>query len=196
MKRASALLAVLVVLLSVAWLQRERILFGLGQLLVSGDAPGKADLVVVLGGDIHGNRVMKAAELVRQGYAPRVMVSGISDMYGHWESDLAVDFAVQHGAPRAIFTALHDDVHSTTEEARSDTLAMRRMGVRSYLLVTSDFHTRRAGQIFRRAAPELNVRTIGARDMYWDNGYWWKQREGRKTWLYEAMKSVADVFGI
>jgi hypothetical protein len=30
----------------------------------------------------------------------------------------------------------------------------------------------------------------------WNHGYWWKQREGRKIWLQEETKTVADFFGI
>jgi len=40
------------------------------------DNPGKADIIIVLSGDIAGDRVPKAAELFTAGYADRIMVIG------------------------------------------------------------------------------------------------------------------------
>jgi uncharacterized SAM-binding protein YcdF (DUF218 family) len=194
-RRYLALLA-FAVLLAGGFALREKILWGLGRILTSAEAPRKADIVVVLGGDVRGNRILQAAELVRHGYAPRILVSGMSDLYGRAESDIAIEFAVQHGAPAAVFTPMRDDAKSTVEEAAFDVAAMRRMGVHTILLVTSAYHTRRAGEIFHRAAPDLEVHTVAAPDPYWNDGYWWKSREGCKLWLYETMKSVADLFRI
>lgn len=194
--RKSYALVALAVLLGVAYVAREKILWSMGQMLVRVEPPSKADFIVVLGGDWRGNRMMKAAELVREGYAPRVLVSGVASMYGQSESDLAVEYAVQRGAPREVFLASHNNALSTGDEVRSDVAELRRLGVRRLLLVTSDFHTRRARGVFMRVAPEMEIHTIGAPDRYWDGGFWWKNREGRKTWLFEAMKSVADWFRI
>jgi uncharacterized SAM-binding protein YcdF (DUF218 family) len=194
--RRSYALLTLAFLLIGGYFLREQILFGLGQVLTSAEAPRKADLIVVLGGDVRGNRILQAAQLVRDGYAPRVLVSGMANLYGSSESDRAIEFAVRHGASAEVFIPLRDDVTSTVEEAASDLVAMRRMGIHSFLLVTSAYHTRRAGKIFHRIAPDLELRTIAAPDPYWNDGHWWTSREGCKLWLYEAMKSVADIFRI
>lgn len=163
--------------------------------MVRAEAPSKADMVVVIGGDYKGNRIMKGAELVRQGYAPKVLASGSGEMYGSFESDLEVGYAVRHGYPLSSFISLEVPVLSTVEEARVVTAKLRELGVHKYLLVTSDFHTARAGRVFRRAAPDLEEHTISAPDPYWNNGRWWTTREGRKLWLYEALKTMTDPLG-
>jgi len=173
-----------------------RILWSLGAMLNDSEPPQKADMIVVIGGDSRGSRILTAAELVRDGYAPKVFVSGVDEIYGHHESELAIDFAVQHGYPRDEFIAFHYPVLSTVDEARADVRELRRLGVHKYLLVTSVYHTARASRIFRREGPDLDVHPVSAPERYWQNGEWWKDREGRKLWLNETIKTIADYLRI
>ena len=48
----------------------------MGEFLVHTDPIMKADAVLVLAGDWNGDRILKGGELVKQGYAPVVLVSG------------------------------------------------------------------------------------------------------------------------
>ncbi len=57
----------------------------------------------MLAGDGYGHRILRAAELVRQGLAPTVLVSGPEGLYGYYESELAIPFAVERGYPRSWF---------------------------------------------------------------------------------------------
>jgi uncharacterized SAM-binding protein YcdF (DUF218 family) len=66
------------------------------------------------------------------------------------------------------------------------------MGVKRVLLVTSNYHTRRAGWIFRRAAPEMEIFVVAAPDEYFRPEDWWKSREAEKTFAFEWMKTVAE----
>ncbi len=172
------------------------ILWSLGAVLEKNEAPRKAEMVVVIGGDYRGNRILKAAELVREGYAPKVLVSGIEGMYGAHESDLEIDFAVRRGFPREEFVPFHYPALSTVDEARADIGELRRLGVHSYLLVTSEYHTARARRIFAREGKDLEVHSVSAPALYWQNGEWWKNREGRKLWFNETAKTIADWFRI
>jgi len=174
----------------------SRILWSLGAVFDSGEPPRKADMIVVLGGDARGSRILTAAELAREGYAPKVLVSGAGEFYGHHESDLAIDFAVQHGYPRDVFIPFRHAALSTADEARADIGQLRRLGVRKYLLVTSVYHTARAGRAFRREGADLEMHPISAPELYWQNGEWWKDREGRKIWLNEAVRTIADYLRI
>lgn len=153
-------------------------------------------MIVVIGGDLRGSRILTAARLAREGYAARVLVSGVGEMYGYYESDQAIEFAVRHGYPREMFIAFHYPAVSTLTEARADIPELRRLGVHKYLLVTSAFHTARASRIFRREGKDLEVHAISAPDRYWQNGLWWRDREGRKIWLGEALRTVADYLGM
>jgi len=172
-------------------------LFGaVGAYLVNAGPPEKADVALVLAGDPFGNRILKAGELVRQGYVPRAMVSGPSGQYGSYECDLAIPFAVRAGYPAEYFIHVEHDGRSTAEEAVAIIPVIRKSGAHRVLLVTSDYHTRRAGRIFRRAAPDLDFRVVAAPDTEFSADNWWHTRQGRKVALYEWMKTVGNWFGI
>jgi uncharacterized SAM-binding protein YcdF (DUF218 family) len=167
----------------------------MGQYLVETDPPAKSDMIVVLGGDWFGNRILKAAELSKQGYAPHVLVSGGGYLYGKYEGDMAVPFAVSHGYDEKIFIKLLYPSSSTRDEAKAVIPELRRLGVRKYILVTTEFHTRRAGKIFRELAPDLELRVVPSPDtLHWNN--WWREREGRKTFLMEWTKTVTSTVGL
>ncbi|MGH9558174.1 MAG: YdcF family protein [Bryobacteraceae bacterium] len=159
-------------------------------------APQKADIALVLAGDGLGNRVIEAGELVREGYAPKALVSGPWGIYGNYECDLAIPFAEKAGYPASYFLHIHHQGTSTLGEARAVVPELRRLGAHSVLLVTSDYHTRRAGNVFRSVAPDLTFYVVAARDPYFSAHGWWKNREGRKTFLIEWMKTLAESFGL
>jgi uncharacterized SAM-binding protein YcdF (DUF218 family) len=165
-----------------------------GRLLVRNDPLFRADAAVVLAGGWQGNRILRAAELVRDGWAPRVLVSGVY-LYERPESDLAIEYAVSRGYPRQWFVSVPHRARSTQEEARILVAELRRLAVRRVLLVTSDYHTRRALACFRREAPELEFRVVGAADEDFPAA-WWMSRQGRKTVLLEWMKTIAWTLGL
>ena len=169
---------------------------GLGRLLVRDDGPARADIAVVLAGDYYGQRILRAAELVRQGYVPNVLVSGPHMLYGFYECDLAIPFAVERGYPQSWFIRAPNEALSTREEAAAILADLRRRGVHRFLLVTSDFHTARAARIYRSAAPDMDMRVVAAPDAYFRAGGWWHNREGRKIFLVEWMKTVANALGM
>lgn len=193
MKRIALALAAVVVF---AVVLHSAIFVALGGYLVQSEPPQKSDVILVLAGDASGSRIIKAAEMVRQGYAPKVLVSGPFGIYGHYESDLEIPFAVQHGYPETYFESFENRAHSTMEEANVVIPRLRQMGAKNVLLVTSDFHTRRAGKIYRHQAPDLTFDVIGAPDPHFTPSSWWHDREGRKTFLIEWMKTVAEWFGL
>jgi uncharacterized SAM-binding protein YcdF (DUF218 family) len=190
-----ALGLILLCVLATAVFSRQ-ILWALGAMLMNAGPPQTADIAVTMAGDTGGNRVLRAAELVREGYVPKVLVSGAGRQYGIPESTLAINFAVANGHPREYFIALQHPAFSTKEEAGYIIPEFRKLGVRKYLLVTSPHHTARAGRILHRAAPDLDMHIVAAFGPHWNNGYWWTEREGRKIWLEEEAKTIAELFGI
>jgi uncharacterized SAM-binding protein YcdF (DUF218 family) len=172
-------------------------LFGaIGSYLVRNDALRNADIGLVLAGDASGNRILKAGELVREGYIPHVLVSGPSGMYGFHECDLAIPFAEHAGYPASYFEHVEHDARSTAEEAVATIRAVRKTAAHRVMLITSDYHTRRAGRIFRRTAPDLEFVVVAAPDLEFSPDGWWRTRQGRKVALYEWLKTAADWFGI
>lgn len=197
MKRAFRILALVVAAVIVfALVFHNAVLAELGSFLVKADAPQQADIAVVLAGDSEGNRILTAAQLVRRGDVPKVLVSGPSGIYGYHECDLAIPFAVKHGYPESYFLHFENDARSTKEEAQAAVPRLRQLGVRKILLVTSDYHTRRAGKIFRAAAPDLQFIVVAAPDVSFTADGWWHNRQGQKTAFIEWVKTVTEPFGI
>jgi uncharacterized SAM-binding protein YcdF (DUF218 family) len=168
------------------------ILASAGYFLVKAGPPQKADIIVVLAGDGFGHRIEKAADLVKEGWAPKVLVSGPNGNYGSYECDLAIPFAVKAGYPESYFLHFEHNARSTEEEAHAVTEKLRAMGMKRVILVTSNYHTRRAGKIFRRAAPDLNIFVVASRDEFFSPDNWWCVREARKTFLLEWTKTVSE----
>jgi len=176
-------------------------LAGLGAALVYDQGPAQADIAVVLAGDFSGYRILKGAELVREGYVPLVLVSGPAGLlYGVRESDLAIQFAERKGFPAGWFAALPVDALSTKEEAVEVLAELRRRGVHSFLLVTSNYHSARATRIYRAAEKRMEgapaFRTVAAPDQYFSPDSWWHNREGRKIFFNEWVKTVTGPLGI
>jgi uncharacterized SAM-binding protein YcdF (DUF218 family) len=172
------------------------ILAALGSYLVNAGPPQQADIAFVLAGDPSGSRILKASELVRQGFAPKLIVSGPSGNYGWYECDLAIPFAVKAGYPESYFVHFEHDSRSTMEEARLAVAKLKQIGVKRVLVVTSDYHTRRTGKIFRALQSDLVFDVVAAPDNNFKANGWWHSREGRKTFMFEWMKTIAEWIGL
>jgi len=171
-------------------------LAALGRYLVKADGPAPADVVIVLAGDFSGNRILTGGDLVRNGLAPAALVSGPSGAYGMHESDLAIRFAAAHGYPESYFIAVPNDSRSTVSEADVMLAVVRSRGAHRLDIVTSNYHTRRAGNIYRSKAPDLEIHMVSAPDVVFQPDSWWKNRDARKTFLMEWMKTVATKLGM
>lgn len=178
------------------YLAREPILFALGDFLVCHETLVPGDAVVVLGGDASGNRILTGAQLVKDGWAPMLVISGAGAQYGKHESELAMEFAAAKGYPRQTMIAVPHPARNTADEASHDIPVLRQLGAKRYILVTSLSHTARARQVFLRTAPDLKFTVVGASEPNWENGRWWTNREGRKIWFFALTKTLADYLGI
>jgi uncharacterized SAM-binding protein YcdF (DUF218 family) len=181
--------AVLVAVLALEW---QALLTILGGVLVDSQPPQPADLILVLGGDFWGARVITAAELGYLGYAPVVLIS--SPPYaGRPAGELALDFMVQRGYPRDMFAIFPHGAPSTIPEALvlADELARRR--VKQVLLVTSAYHSRRAAMVFRLFCPGIRFISIPAPDSNYDAQNWWKHEKSRQIFFSELIKIFGTV---
>ena len=164
---------------------------GLGRRLVSSHEPAAADIGVVLAGDRYGERLTTGASLVERKFVPRVIVSGPQGVYGTWESDSAIEWAVKQGNPREWFVPLRMDADSTVEEVKALLPWLSEHRMKRILVVTSNYHTRRTAAVWRFLAKDLNVRVIAAPSNEFDPDRWWNTRKGRKVFAMEWMKTLA-----
>lgn len=187
---AAAVLTALLAATHPVWLA------ALGRALVRAEAPAPADVAVVLGGDAYGRRVLGGGDLVRKGLVRKALVSGPYGYFGMYECDLAIAFAVKKGYSSEYFVPVPHRALSTAEEAGVLAAELRRRGVHRYLLVTSDYHSARAGRIFRARIPDIEMRVIAVPDEHFDPNRWWSSREGQKRFIVEFQKTVAGFFGM
>ena len=190
--RVALLLAVAIAL---AFGNRASWLTWMGELLIKSDPLAKADIVVVLAGDLYGERILLAAELVEKGYAPRVLVSGPKNYFGVPEHELAIPFAVARGAAEEIFDGFPIEAHSTREETHQLDRELRRRGIGKALVVTSNFHTRRARYIFHKhGSKDVDYVFVAADYPDFRPEDWWRSRQGRKVFVLESLKTLHSWF--
>ena len=163
--------------------------------LIEDDPPHKAGAVVVLGGDDFGLRMVKGAELAQSGYAPFVLASYPLKV-GPPECQSTVGFAESKGFRPSLFRMLPSDADSTRSETIVIGKYLREKGIDSIILVTSNYHTRRAGRLMRSQNPGITVVVVAASDPYFTPDTWWETRSGEKTFLLEWTKTVATWLGI
>lgn len=168
----------------------------LGNALVEDDGAIKADAIVVLGGDIHGTRIIRGAELSKAGYASQVLVSGPSNLLGH-DTDQTIVYAARNGYPATMFQAipLPEAASSTRTEARYIGRELKLQEIKSVNLVTSNYHTRRAAWLWRKENPALQIHVVPAADPNFTPETWFKTREGQKVFFVEGLKTIVNRLG-
>jgi uncharacterized SAM-binding protein YcdF (DUF218 family) len=170
------------------------ILSALGSYLVKDQPPRKADAIVVLAGDRFGDRILTAGKLIREGWAPYAIIDG-TPYFGTNETEVAIAYAVNNGYPPSYFRKFERDMDSTREETTRLVRELKKAGVHSIILVTSNYHTRRASSLMKKAAPWLSIDTVAAPDRYFSPSGWWKSRGGQRTFLYEWLKTLSAWVG-
>ena len=176
-----------------------------GDLLVASDMlPQHADAAVVLQGSIAAEkvRIAGAIHLLQQGIADRALLSVPKESY--WGEPIPpvarsyLDRTYGHDlAGRVDFCETSEDVNSTVQEARALLPCIREHRWHSVVIVTSNYHTRRAGTLWRKVTnpdPDLHIWIEGVADPEFQQP-WWRYRQSAKTWVTESTKLVWTMLG-
>jgi uncharacterized SAM-binding protein YcdF (DUF218 family) len=167
-----------VVLCTILYLARRPILRFMAESWIVEDADGTADALIVLGDDnFYADRATRAAELFREGKAPIVVASGrrLRPMAGI--AELMEHDLVERGVPKDKIIRLAHDADSTREEAEALTKLAAQRKWHSVIVVTSNYHTRRARYIFHKVFPQaIEVHVASARNGDFDPQSWWEKR--------------------
>jgi hypothetical protein len=160
-----------------------------GRVLVV-DAPKRSDVILVLAGETE-HRPERALELLNQGYGGRVVIDvpAAARTYGFTEVELAAKYI--QGLPQAAMVEICPIVGLSTRDESHD--AERCLGQergQRVLIVTSDFHTRRALSILRHEIRWATFSTAAARDETQFGTRWWTHRQWAKTCLDEWLRLV------
>ena len=151
-----------------------------------------ADAILVLGDDNYtGDRAAHAAELYREGLAPRVVASGRMLRPNTGLAEIITRDLEARGVPSGSVVPFSSHAANTREEAEAlRDLAVHR-GWKKVLVVTSNYHTRRARFIFGHVFPAgVTVHVSAAEDSEFDPARWWETRVGLKLFLNELLGYV------
>ena len=151
--------------------------------------PRQADVMVVLAGETD-RRPARGLELLDQGYASRMIldVPAGTKIYQWSQAELARKYV--EGLPQArSITVCPVYGHSTRDEAQDVARCLHGVSGRRILLVTSDFHTRRALSIFSRVLPaDYSVAAVFDEREF--GVQWWRHREWAKVNFDEGVKLI------
>ncbi|MGH9494092.1 MAG: YdcF family protein [Candidatus Sulfotelmatobacter sp.] len=165
------------------------ILFGAnaGSLLVVDD-PQSSDAILVLAGETN-YRPTRALQLLHQGYAGRILldVPANAQVFGTGEIELAKRYV--NGLPEAAAISICPiEGLSTKAEAFDIKKCLEHESAANILVVTSDFHTRRALSILRHEIPFKAFSVAAVHDPTQFGLRWWTHRQWAKTCVDEWLR--------
>jgi hypothetical protein len=175
-----------------------------GILLVSSDTlPAHSDVAVVLQGSVLGEmaRVAGAVRLLQRGVPAQALLSVPEVSY--WGSSAPEDarsyLERTYGpaiAGRFVFCETGPEVNSTREEAEALLPCIHQHNWQTVIVVTSDYHSRRAGflwrQAVRRSGLPIRLWVDGVPDPEFQARGWWRKRTYAKTWYEEFTKLIVE----
>jgi hypothetical protein len=159
------------------------------------DAPVHSDVILVLAGETD-RRPQRALELLAQGYGQRVVldVPANAKIYEFTQIQLAQKYIQAlhvEALPQAVSISICPiNGLSTKDESKDAEKCLASEGSKSVLIVTSDFHTRRALSIFRREVAGHDYSVAAAHDEAQFGVNWWTHRQWAKTLLDEWLRLV------
>ncbi len=154
------------------------------------DEPEPSDAIVVLAGETNV-RPARALELLRQGVAPHVFLNAETRdrIYDQRLVDIAQKYV--NSLPDATRISVCPITgFSTFAEADDARRCLQSLSVHRVLIVTSEFHTRRASMIFRHRLPQYQFSVAAARNSAEFGEAWWTNREWAKTTFGEWSKML------
>jgi uncharacterized SAM-binding protein YcdF (DUF218 family) len=178
----------LLLLLGGIYLARHPLLRLIGGSLVVEDSLKKSDAIIILSDDnFYADRATRAAELFRQNLAPVVVASGIRLRPNADIAELMTHDLIERGVPKQDIVTFPQDADNTREEAELLKKLVQSKNWKSVIVVTSNYHTRRARYIFRKVfADTATIRIASARDADYDPDHWYERRKSIKRFTHEA----------
>ena len=192
----------------------EKILTGIGSILVVEDIPKKAEAAVVLNGgvDIYP-RLIEAANLYRKVKVDRVVINGnrktdiLRDLESSgyeppykWHAEIISVLNHQKVPKDHIMAISAEDAYDTISEAKKVRAILINNGMSKIIITTSQFHSRRARHIWSKMYKgKLKVFVAPAKNDPFNPEAWWKSgRQVRQVlseygaWVYYYLKKIFD----
>jgi uncharacterized SAM-binding protein YcdF (DUF218 family) len=178
------------------YLARHPLLRFAGEELILEDPLEKSDAIIVLSDDnFYADRATRAAELFRQGFAPIVVASGMRLRPYAGISELMTHDLIERGVPKDRIVAFPQDADNSKEQAEALRKLVQDRNWKRVIVVTSNYHTRRARYIFGKIfANSAAVRIASAPDGDFDPAHWWERRKSVKRFVDEVLAYALAVW--
>jgi uncharacterized SAM-binding protein YcdF (DUF218 family) len=173
--------------MALLYMARQPLLRFAGEYWVVDEPSAQSDALIVLGDDNYAaDRAFHAAELYREGVAPMVVASARMLRKDFSIADVMAHDLESFGVPAKSIVKLTHRAQNTRDEAAEVAKLIQSRGWKRVLVVTSNYHARRARFIFERTLPaNVALRVSGARDSEFDPSRWWQTRQGQKLFITE-----------
>jgi len=183
------ILAAVLVLCAILYWARHPIMRFAGESWVVDAPAAHADALLLLGDDnFYADRATHAAELMRHGVAPVVVASGRRLRPSAGVVELQEHDLIERGVPKDKIIRFPHDADSTKEEAVALARFCADRHFRSVIVVTSNYHARRARYIFDKVFPvTISVSVAGAHDGDFDPENWWEKRKSQGLFIHELV---------
>jgi len=177
--------------------------WGAARFLIVDTPLNRADVIVVLSGSaVYKERTQRAAEYYRQGLAERVLLTN-DNLRGEWSSaeqrnpffyERARDNLLRLGVPAERVEVLPQPVSNTYDEAQALKEYAVANRLRSLLVVTSAYHSRRAlwtlSQVFAGTGIEIGLQSVETGEQTPAPLTWWLHLSGWQMVGGEYVKNV------
>ena len=183
------ILVVVVVLCAIVYWARHPIMRFAAESWVIDEPAAHADALLLLGDDnFYADRATRAAEMIRHGVAPVVVASGRRLRPSAGVAELQEHDLIERGVPKDKIIRFPHDADSTLEEAAALARLCSERHFRSVIVVTSNYHARRARHIFAKVFPPgIAVSVAGAHDGDFDPDHWWEKRKSEELFMHEIV---------
>lgn len=161
----------------------------LGQFLIVTEELKPADVIIVLAGE-RGERVGYGVWLYQQGYAPKIIMPGGPVIWRVTAAQIMKEQAVFLGVPAEDILV---EERSTTTKANAEFTKnlMVAEGFRCAILVTSPYHSRRAGRVFHRVFGQgMEIITIPVPNSRFSVDEWWTRDTDTRQVVSEYLKMI------
>lgn len=195
MGRVMLSLIAMILLLVLVWAFRYPLLRTTGRFLIKEDPHAKGDVLIVLGG-APVERGIAAAGFFKEGAAQQAVFTGSvipqsvqAAGLSRTEASLTRDIALWAGIPAGEAHLLEIGTSTWEESIAVRDLALT-SGYDTVVVVTTEFHTRRVGRVFRKVLGPSGITVFvrAARATRYDAQHWWRTEEGLLMVNNEYMK--------
>lgn len=149
-----------------------------------------ADAVVALTGGT--NRIDTAFDLLADGRAHKLFISGV--YRGVEVRELMDQWKKESPASLACCVVLGFEADNTIGNARETSAWLKRESYHSIILVTANYHMKRAIMAFTSVDPDIKIIPYPVQPDGLDMATWWRNPSYRSLIVREYMKYLASVF--